>query len=211
LALKRHTIGLPPPTHRSERVALVILDVVSTYAFDGGARLLRAMKACAPNIVAVAERARRASVPVIYVNDGVGHWKSDFPDVFSTCCQHSPKVRALLQPLRPADGDYVILKPRHSAFYGTPLEALLENLRVSTLMICGVSAESCVLATVCDAHTHGFRMIVPGDSIAGVDPRAVRRTLQAIDDAFRARVPARAASVRFRRGGLLAGGAGHGA
>ena len=205
MARDSRTIGLPPPTHRSERVALVILDVVSTYDFPSGDRLMRAMKTCTPHIAAAAARARRAKVPVIYVNDGVGHWRSDFPGVFATCCQHSPEVRKLLEPLRPGDEDFVILKPRHSAFYGTPLEALLENLRVSTLMICGVSAESCVLATVCDAHTHGFRMIVPGDSIAGADPRAVRRTLQAIGDAFRARVPARAASVRFRRGGLLAG------
>jgi len=183
---------------------LIILDVVSTYTFEGGARLLRATKACAPTIAATADRARRAGVPVIYVNDGVGHWRSDFPGMFGTCCRESPAVRTLLQTLRPGDRDFIILKPRHSAFYGTPLEALLENLRVSTLMICGVSAESCVLATVCDAHTHGFRMIVPSDSIAGLSPVAVRRTLQAIGDAFRARVPVRAASVRFRRGGRLA-------
>lgn len=206
--MQRGTIGLPPPGHRSQRVALVILDVVSTYDFPGGGRLLRAMTRCSPALAAASERARRSGVPVIYVNDGLGHWRSDFPAILRRCREHSPAVRSLVERIQPAPDDVVILKPRHSAFYGTPLEAVLEHLRVSTLLIAGVSAESCVLATACDAHTHGFRMIVPGDTIAGADVRAVQRTLQAVGDAFGARVPARISSVRFRRGGLLgAGGA----
>jgi nicotinamidase-related amidase len=199
------TIGLPPPTHRSGRVALLILDVVSTYEFAGGGALLRALSASAPLLAATAARARRSGVPVIYVNDSLGRWNSDFPGILRTCLEHSPAVRSVLRQLQPLENDYVILKPRHSAFYGTPLEALLEHLRVSTLMIAGVSAESCVLATACDAHTHGFRLIVPGDSIAGTDRCAVQRTLQALGDAYGARVPEWAHSVRFRRGGLLAG------
>jgi nicotinamidase-related amidase len=198
------TSGLPPPVHRSQRVALLVLDVISTYTFPGGARLLAALARRAPNIAAAAARARKAGVPVIYVNDALGHWDSDFPGIVRTCLSHSARVRSLTEQLRPLAGDHVLLKPRHSAFYGTPLEALLEHLRVSSLIITGVSAESCVLATACDAHTHGFRLIVPGDTIAGADRRAVKRTLESVGSAFKARVPQRMETIRLEHGRLLA-------
>lgn len=194
--------GLPPPEHRSLRVALVLLDLFSNYAFPGGARLLRAIHARAAVIAGACSRARDASVPVVFVNDNLGHWDSDFPQLLRDCGQRSPKVRALIGEIRPQPGDHVLLKPRHSAFYGTPLEALLEHLRVSVVVLAGVSAESCVLATACDAHTRGFRLVLPADTMAGADRRAVARTLEAVEGAFAARVPARAASLRFARGRL---------
>lgn len=196
--------GLPPPAHRSQRVALLVLDVLSTYAFPGGARLLAALERRAQDIAAATARARKARVPVIYVNDALGHWDSDFPRLVRTCLGHSPRVRTLTEQLRPLDGDHVLLKPRHSAFYGTPLEALLEHLRVSWLILAGVSAESCVLATACDAHTHGFRLIAPGNTIIGADRRAVKRTLESLGTAFKARVPQRMETVRLERGRLSA-------
>jgi nicotinamidase-related amidase len=195
--------GLPPPVHRSQRVALLVLDVISTYAFPGGNRLLAALEHRAPNIAAATARARKARVPVIYVNDAQGQWDSDFPRIVRTCLADSPRVKSLTEQLRPLAGDHVLLKPRHSAFYGTPLEALLEHLRVSSLIITGVSAESCVLATACDAHTHGFRLIIPGDTIAGADHRAVKRTLESVGSAFKARVPQHMDAVRFERGRLV--------
>ena len=65
-----------------------------------------------------------------------------------------------LAALAPAANDLIVLKPRHSAFYATPLDVLLQHLSVNHLVLAGVSTESCVWMTACDAHIRGFGLIV---------------------------------------------------
>jgi nicotinamidase-related amidase len=72
----------------------------------------------------------------------------------------------LAKLLRPTPEDLSVLKPRHSAFYGTPLEFLLERLDVSSLIITGLSTDICVLATAQDAYVHKFEVWVPADCAA---------------------------------------------
>ena len=85
-----------------------------------------------------------------------------------------------MQKLLPQGRDEIVLKPRHSAFFGTPLEALLDDHRIDTLVIAGVSAESCVWMTACDAHTRGFKLVIPADTLTGASAAAVRRTLTSL-------------------------------
>jgi nicotinamidase-related amidase len=107
-----------------------------------------------------------------------------------------------VKQLAPGRADEIILKPRHSAFFGTPLEALLDDRKIDTLVIMGISAESCVWMTACDAHTRGFSLVVPTDTMAGVSTRALRATLTGLKEVLDARVPARGSSLRFNSGKL---------
>jgi hypothetical protein len=66
--------------------------------------------------------------------------------------------------LRPAT--YFILKPKHSGFYGTSLELLLERFGARTLILTGFAANICVWFTANDAHMRGFQLIVPADCVA---------------------------------------------
>ena len=55
-------------------------------------------------------------------------------------------VRPMLADLLvPEPDDVTILKPRHSAFYGTALEFLLDDSGITTLALTGIAADSCVL------------------------------------------------------------------
>jgi nicotinamidase-related amidase len=63
-----------------------------------------------------------------------------------------------------------VLKPRHSAFYGTPLEFLLEELKVSSLIVAGLSTDICVFATAQDAYIRKFKVRVPNDCSAADTP-----------------------------------------
>ncbi|HEU4592961.1 MAG TPA: isochorismatase family protein, partial [Steroidobacteraceae bacterium] len=74
--------------------------------------------------------------------------------------------------------------------------------KIDTLLIAGVSAESCVWMTACDAHTRGFELVVPQDTVAGVSARAVRATLTGLGVVLGARLPRRARSLRFTSGKL---------
>lgn len=57
----------------------------------------------------------------------------------------------------------MILKTKPSAFFGTPLLSFLIDLKVDTLMVCGVSTSGCVRATVIDAFSNNLRVQVIED------------------------------------------------
>jgi nicotinamidase-related amidase len=131
------------------------------------------------------------------VNDNLGSWRSDAPGLVARCTQRGRSSAGLVASLAPDADDSIVLKPRHSAFFGTPLAVLLEDLDVGTLVITGVSAESCVWMTACDAHTRGFALVVPADTIAGASARALRATLASLHEVLGARTPLHAAALRF--------------
>ena len=54
--------------------------------------------------------------------------------------------------------------------------------------------------TACDAHTRGFALVIPADTMAGASASALRRTLASLVDVLGARVPRAARSLRFKRG-----------
>ena len=138
-------------------------------------------------------------MPVAYVNDNIGPWRSDSAALIAHCIEPARAGATLVRSLLPAPSDSIILKPRHSAFFGTPLVALIDDLRVDTLILLGASAESCVWMTACDAHTRGLDLVVPVDTIAGVSTPALRATVASLHHVLSARTPVRASSLRFSR------------
>ena len=197
--------GLEPLPSHTHRVAVLVLDVISDFAFPDGPHVRRALQRRARNIRAFLARAREQLGPLVYVNDNVGTWRSDAPSILAHCTDPRRSGSRLVEALAPAATDQIILKPRHSAFFGTPLAALLSDRRVDTLVLVGVSVESCVWMTACDAHTRGFELVIPADTVAGASAAALRRTLASLREVLGARVPARASSVRFARGKLKPG------
>jgi maleamate amidohydrolase len=67
---------------------------------------------------------------------------------------------SIIEPLTPRDGELVVYKTRASAFFGTSLSAYLVRNKVDTLVIGGESTSGCVRATVVDAYSHGFDVMV---------------------------------------------------
>jgi nicotinamidase-related amidase len=58
----------------------------------------------------------------------------------------------------PQDGDVVITKQRASGFFGTPLQAHLQQLGIRSLIVCGESTSGCVRASSVDAYSLGFHV-----------------------------------------------------
>src|SRR6188768_618581 len=117
--------GLQPRDSPKGRTAVVALDLISDFAFPDGPRVRRALTAHAPAIRKLLARARASRIPVVYANDNLGTWRSDSAALIARCIEPSRKGAALVRSLLPADDDSIVLKPRHSAFFGTPLAALL--------------------------------------------------------------------------------------
>jgi nicotinamidase-related amidase len=155
---------------------LIILDMLSDFRFPDGAQVLRAARRIAPRIARLREKARAARVATCYVNDDPGRWRSDL----SALLAHVTEGRGaeVCSQLAPAATDYVVLKPRHSAFYATPLEVLLQHLGAKRLILTGVSSHQCVLFTANDAHVRNYELFVPADCIGAASSGDTRFALR---------------------------------
>jgi nicotinamidase-related amidase len=147
-------------------VAILLIDVINDLEFPEGDQLLRSAVPMAERIERLAGRARRAGVPVVYVNDNFGRWRSDLNAQVEHCLGDGVRGRPIAEKLRPGEGDYFVLKPKHSGFYSTTLDILLEYLGARTLVLTGMAANICVLFTANDAYMRDFHLVVPADCVA---------------------------------------------
>lgn len=162
-------------------VALLLIDVINDLCFDGGARLARQALPMARRLARFKQRAKRAGIPAIYVNDNFGQWRSDFRAIVSHCMNEDVRGAPVARLLQPEADDYFVLKPKHSAFYQTSLDTLLRFLGARTLVLTGMSGNLCVLYSAHDAHMRDFELIAPADCIVSeraADNRYALRHLQ---------------------------------
>jgi nicotinamidase-related amidase len=191
-------VGLELKRDRSNNVAVLAIDLITGFSFKDGTAIRRAAMQCESAILRLLTRARHAGAPVIYVNDNYGLWRSDASQlvkVFSA----KPRSGMFVTSLAPGPQDLIVLKPRHSAFFGTPLGPLLESLEIGKLVLAGISAESCVWMTACDAHTRDYELIVPMDTMASASAKGLNATLTGLRTTLGARTPRGQASVRFKQ------------
>jgi nicotinamidase-related amidase len=160
------------------RCALLLIDFINDLEFSSSEAMLPQALAAARATARLKRRATRAGVPVIYVNDNFGRWQSSFEQVVAYCRREGAPGREVTSLLKPRKQDYFVLKPRHSAFYQTPLALLLEDLGAKRLILSGVLTDSCVLFSANDAYLRGFRLFVPDDCVAA---REAAHTAQALD------------------------------
>jgi nicotinamidase-related amidase len=146
-------------------VALLLVDVINDLQFEGARQIIPYALPMANNIQKLKIRAKRAKVPVIYVNDNFGKWRSDFKKIVRHC-ESSPAAKSFIQLLKPQPDDYFVLKPKHSGFYSTVLDVLLSHLGARKLILTGLAGNVCVLFTANEAFVRNYEIIIPGDCVA---------------------------------------------
>jgi nicotinamidase-related amidase len=159
-------------------VAVVLIDVINDLEFEGGEALLRQALPMAERLAALKRRLHAAGVPAIYVNDNFGRWRSDFRTQLAHCLRDGVRGKPLAERLAPGPDDYFVLKPKHSGFFSTTLDILLEYLRAHTLILTGLTAENCVLFTASDAYLRDYHLVVPPDCVASIEPAHTREALE---------------------------------
>ena len=160
------------------RAVLLLIDVINDMEFDGGDALLAAAMPAVERIAALKARARAAGIPSVHVNDNFGRWRSDFRTLVRHCLDDDVRGRPIARLLAPDADDYFVLKPKHSAFFATPLHLLLTHFGARTLVLTGLTAEGCVLFSASDAYMRDFRLVVPSDCVASASPGDCRRSLE---------------------------------
>ena len=143
--------------------ALLLIDVINDLEFPEGPQIVNAAVKMAKRIATLKQRARRAKIPAIYVNDNFGRWQSDFTKQIRHCLDDGVRGEPLARLLKPEEDDYFVLKPKHSGFYSTTLDILLDYLKVRRLILTGLAGNICVLYTANDAYMRDFELYVPRD------------------------------------------------
>ena len=178
--------------------ALLLIDVINDMEFEGGDRLLEHALPMAERIAALKRRAQAVGIPVIYANDNFGRWKSDFATQVRHCTTDPVRGRPVARLLAPGADDYFVLKPKHSAFFATPLETLLRYLGTTTIVLTGLTTDQCVLFTAADAFVRDLHLIVVEDGVAAIDVEDHRQALAYMARVMEAQVQ-RAADVDLPR------------
>jgi nicotinamidase-related amidase len=171
------------------RAALLLIDVVNDLDFPGSDALVREAEAMAPRLARLAARARAARLPVVYVNDNFGRWESDWRKVIDRCLAPASPGRRVVEQLQPQEGDYFVLKPKHSGFFGTTLDLLLKQLGVRTLLLAGMATDICIFFTANDAYMRDYEVVVPRDCVAANTRRKTEFTLAQIREVLKGRTP----------------------
>ena len=133
------------------QTCLLIIDMINEFTFDGAEKLFPVIGQTAQNIATLKQRAKSVGLPVLYVNDNFGKWRSDFRTLVERCLKDDCRGKRIAEVLRPVEDDYFVLKPKHSGFFATPLELLLRHLKVQRVILTGVAGDNCVLFTAADA------------------------------------------------------------
>ncbi|MDY7102874.1 MAG: isochorismatase family cysteine hydrolase [Actinomycetota bacterium] len=177
------------------RTALVAVDMQNDFCAPGGwldhigvdvtparapieplAALLPALRGAGVPVVWLnwGNRPDRANLPPnvlhVYDPDGAGTGIGQPLPGGSAVLEEGSWSAAIVDGLDVAADDLHVAKYRMSGFWDTPLDSILRNLDVTTLLLAGVNADQCVLATLIDAACAGYDCVYLEDCCATTSP-----------------------------------------
>jgi nicotinamidase-related amidase len=175
----------PAKVPRSPRV-LVLVDYINPLNFPGAEKLAPAALVAARATLRLRERLAKEKVAVVYANDNYGAWQSDFQSLVAQCRAREDASGEIARLLAPRPNDITLLKPRHSAFYGSALELLLNEMGARELVLAGLATDMCVQLTAADAFLRGFEGVwVPSDCTAAETAQAKAASLAYMKDVLK--------------------------
>lgn len=158
-------------------VALLIIDMINDLDFPGGDELLQPAVNAADCIAELKARAKSLCIPVIYANDNFGHWRSDIASLVQHSLHTTSRGKPIVERLQPDPTDYVVLKPKKSAFFETTLSLLLQYLGTKRLILTGLSTDVCVQFTAQDAYLRDIGLTIPSNCVASVSSEQTQASL----------------------------------
>lgn len=139
-----------------------------------------------PGLEELLRRAGVAEAPIVYVNDNYGDWNSSSEELARSAMEGAHPE--LVEPILPREGHSFVVKARHSAFYETPLEYLLDQMGVGRLVLAGQVTEQCILYSALDAYVRHYELTVVRDAVAHIDRALGDAALRMMERNMRATV-----------------------
>lgn len=156
--------------NQSPRAALLVIDMQNGFLNPASAQCIRMAAATVPACAAAIKKARALHIPVFYIKrqyrmDGTdvelcryASWKA------GGCAMapgsHGPISEEFPPELQPQDTDYVVVKPRFSAFFATPLDMILRRMGIDTVLLTGTTTPNCIRTTCYDALSLDYTVAI---------------------------------------------------
>ncbi|MGE7880369.1 isochorismatase family cysteine hydrolase [Peribacillus muralis] len=172
--------------HKSTSFALLIIDMINDFQFKHGDMLLEHTKLIIDPILKLKKQMKEQGFPIIYVNDHYDLWQANFDKIIDRC--KNDGNAPLIERIKPQQDEFFLIKPKHSAFYGTALNTLLKRLKVETLIITGIAGNICVLFTANDAYMREYQLWIPEDCIASASEADNIYALKMMDHVLKASI-----------------------
>ena len=192
--------GLRPARLPPHQRVLLLVDFINPLDFPGGETLAPAAVQAAQACADLKKRLAEDGVIAIYANDNYGIWQSDFHSLVSACLGMEGPAGEITRLLYPQAEDLTILKPRHSAFFASPLDLLLKEMQTRELVICGLATDMCVQLTAGDAFLREYRVWVPADCTAAESEKIKQASLDYMATVLKCDVRPAASTARRKAG-----------
>jgi nicotinamidase-related amidase len=163
----------------SGATALLVVDMLNNYEHPDGDRLAERVERALPGIRALLSRAEETETPIVYVNDNYQNWGASADDLARQAMDGARPD--LVEPILPPPERAFVVKARHSTFYETPLEYLLDQQGVDRLVFAGQVTEQCILYSALDAYVRHFEVVVPADAVAAIYDELGEAALQMME------------------------------
>jgi nicotinamidase-related amidase len=154
---------------------------------EGGALRVPTAHATVAEIQRLVKFARDAGMRVVFSQDTHRDGDREF-EIWPVHALEGTWGWEIIEELAPRPEETVLRKVRYDAFYGTPLDHLLRQWGVETLILCGTVANICVQYTAASAALRWYDVIVPHDAVSALDPFDLAASLRQTSFLFAGKV-----------------------
>jgi nicotinamidase/pyrazinamidase len=178
-ALRARVLESAARKMRAPSTALLVIDMINDHLTPGRTLEVPRARAIVPALRDRLQDARARSIPVVYVVDRHDPEDPDL-DAWGVHALAGSEGGEVWPELAPEPGDRVVYKPTYSAFVGSDLGDVLDEIGAEHLIVTGCLTEIGILATATDALERGLSVEVPADAQAGTSKLTEGVTLRVL-------------------------------
>ena len=90
----------------------------------------------------------------------------------------------ILDEVKPADTDHVVIKRRDSVFQDTEIEVWLKSIKVDTLIFCGIDTAVSVESSLRDGFNRGYDAVLISDATASISKKKYESSLDNVKEYY---------------------------
>jgi maleamate amidohydrolase len=167
-----------------QRPAVLVIDVNYNFVGDKPEPILESVKrfrnSCGEEgwqgvqrIRELLSDARKKHLPTFYTTGhddrtntvAFGRWQAKNSRSTEDMTEEWDKGNHIVEEIAPQQGDIVVRKQKPSAFFGTPLISMLNEVHADSVLLTGTTTSGCVRASVIDAFSYNLKVSVIEDCV----------------------------------------------
>jgi nicotinamidase-related amidase len=166
--------------------ALIVVDMLNPYEHEDASLLTASVMRMLDDLRDLIAAAREEGLRIVYVNDNHGDWVAGPKEIAKRALAGARPE--LIEPVLPPKDVPFIVKARHSIFYETLLEYLLQREEISRLVLTGQVTEQCILYSALDGYVRHFDVVIPTDAIAHIDEPLAQAAIRMMESNMHAQL-----------------------